>query len=80
MKRKEFFGKMPDGKKVIVVCSAMGIPLPDGTTLYKGIPPRIEIKGGSVLNFRENMFYTVDENILVEVDAQIHIFLKEFMD
>lgn len=80
MKFKEFSGKMPDGREVTVVCSNVGFTLEDGTTLYKGVPPRIEIKGGPVLNFYENKFYTFDEKTLVEVDEQILTFLKEFIN
>lgn len=72
MQRREFYGTMPDGTKVIVVCSWEKIP---GSDLWKR--PGIKIKGGASLNLIDNSFFTVGDNLKVEVDEQIHVLLNQ---
>ena len=70
--QREFGGTMPDGTKVTVVCSSEKI---SGTDLWK--IPEIKIKGGAKLNLVGNSFYTVGDNLKVEVDEQIHVLLNQ---
>lgn len=71
--QREFGGTMPDGTKVTVVCSSEKI---SGTGLWK--LPRIQIKGKEEsLNLIGNSFFTVSDNLKVEVDEQIHVWLSQ---